>query len=120
LKDSAKDLRRLLSARRLQFVNNAADADIVVEVMGRSVRATGGTSAFIVPNGFGGFNGASYPTAQTILFVRMTVGTYVRDIAGWGRGRLWSPAAKDVAGQINRWIDANRERILTARTGARP
>ena len=67
-----------------------------------------------MPNGFGGFSGASYPTAQTVVFIRMTVGSYQKDLIGAG-ARLWRTAASDAADQIHRWIDANRDRIVSAR-----
>jgi hypothetical protein len=61
LRDSVADLRRSLHEHngKLKFVKRAAEADVVLEMMGRSLRHTGGTSTFIVPIGFGGFSGAS-------------------------------------------------------------
>jgi len=87
----AKDLRKVFhdpNKYAVEFVDNADGADITLEVMGRS-RRQNGSKAFIVPNGFGGFFGASRSSAQAVLFVRMKIGAnYSKDFVGEGSTRL--------------------------------
>jgi hypothetical protein len=127
LRDSARDLRRVITQHyaplfccaRVTFVDFVEQADVALEVLGRSVRETGGTEAFVVPLGFHAAYGASYPTWQTVLFVRLTAGNYVKDLVGGG-GRTWTESAFDAGEQIARWIDANHDQIVAKRAGKLP
>jgi hypothetical protein len=102
--------------RRLPLREAADQADIVLEVVARSLRQDGGAKAFIVPNGFGGFYGRSLSTAQSVLFLRMQIGSsYTKKFVAEGRRRYWRMAAEDGVEQIGRWINANRDQMIAKR-----
>jgi hypothetical protein len=118
--DSARDLKTIFydsNKYAVEFVDSADRADITLEVMGRSRRQDGDSKTLIVPNGFGGFVGRSRSTAQSVLFIRMKIGmSYVKDFVGESRSRYWRAAAADAVDQIGRWINANRDQIITKRS----
>jgi hypothetical protein len=96
LTDSARDIERMLyDKNKIIVVSRPEQADIKIEVLerrGESLQAT-------------------------LVFVRMTAGTYSLDMSGQDDGNLpsWGGAAEDVASKIRKWIKRNHDRLIAQR-----
>ncbi len=116
--DSAKDIEKSLkilwdTKKLLEFVKDRAAADIVVEVAGRTVVASGGQVTTLVPTGFGGLIASSRPRNEAYVFAWLRAGVFERQLAGTG-GR-WNLVGHDLAHQVLDWVKANQKTILSNR-----
>ena len=97
--DAVGDMREALERKKgITVVADRADANVVIEVIGREQREE--------PSG--GFGGKSITRmGDTIIRLRVKSGNEESDIKGMGQG-TWGRAAKDAADRFMKWI-ARRE-----------
>lgn len=97
--DAVRDVREALGRKKgITLVSNRADANLVIEVLGREQREA--------PNG--GFGGKTITRmGDTIIRLHLRSGDEESDLKGIGRG-TWGRAAKDAADRVLKWI-ARRE-----------
>ena len=114
--DSAKDLKGQLSTKKktLRLVETAADAALVIEVLGRGEQAQ---DTKTVQRGV--LSGRLEQRSDTakVLRVKLSVGDYSTEIEGRDEERefksytTWGMAAGDAAIQIDKWIKTNRAKL---------
>lgn len=110
--DAMADLVRALRDKpSIVLAPQREEADLVLEVLGRTSEETGGETT--TRGGFG--LGPSLNTTQdhtTRIQARLTAGTYSTDLVGDAGMRLRRFAASDLAKKVERWVRDNRERIV--------
>jgi hypothetical protein len=108
--DAVRDVREALEKKKgITLVNARADANLLVEVVGREER---------VESGGGPFGGKSVTRmGDTIIRLHLKSGDDESDIKGLGQG-TWGRAAKDAADRIVKWI-ARREPPRTPKKESR-
>jgi hypothetical protein len=116
--DSARDIENTLkmipdAKRFIELLKDRATADVVVEVVGRTVAASGGQVTTVVPTGFGGFVASTHPGKIAYVFAWLRAGQFERQLAGTG-GR-WSSAGNNLAHQVLDWVKVNQKAILSDR-----
>ncbi len=112
--DSVKDIAHLLAADpTLNLVKKPQDADVSLEIVSRGTRKVDGTSGFIIPNGFGGFMTGTFRDVRRVLFVNLKAPGYTKPMIGRSSSGLWTDAAQDLVNQAMKWINLNREAILS-------
>jgi len=96
--DSVRDLVDALRKRsRLMIVDDAAEAQVSVEILNREEH----------DSGQGGFGGSKVtPFRSTILRTRVQAGSQSSELKGNGSGS-WSAAAKDAADRVDAWISSH-------------
>jgi hypothetical protein len=97
--DAVRDVRDALAKKKgITLVNSRADANLLVEVLGREQRDEPG----------GPFGGKAVTRmGDTIIRLHLKSGDAESDLKGIGQG-TWGRAAKDAADRILKWI-ARRE-----------
>ena len=111
--DSVKDIVKQLrnKDREVALVDHAADADLILEVMGRGWEDNGSTS---VSRSQYGTTTATKDRGVTV-YTRLAVGEYATGIKGYYYDELmirpWTMAAASVANQVVRWIKDNDARV---------
>ena len=108
--DSLRDLRGALKGKKktLRLVGDAAAADVIVTVEDRA-REVVGVKTRGVRWPWGG-DAATKPATVKTVYATLIVGRYELPLQGTD-DMFWELAADDLAGQIDRWIKANRERL---------
>jgi hypothetical protein len=98
--DAVRDMRDALEKKKgITLVNSRADANLLIEVLGREQRED--------PGG-GPFGGKTVTRmGDTIIRLHLRSGDEESDLKGIGQG-TWGRAAKDAADRIVKWI-ARRE-----------
>jgi hypothetical protein len=98
--DAVRDMRDALGKKKgITLVNDRADANLTIEVLGREQREE--------PGG-GPFGGKTVTKmGDTIIRLRLKSGEEESELKGIGQG-TWGRAAKDAADRIVKWI-ARRE-----------
>ena len=98
--DAVRDMREALEKKKgITLVTTRADANLLIEVLGREQREE--------PGG-GPFGGKSVTRmGDTIIRLHLRSGDEESDLKGIGQG-TWGRAAKDAADRIVKWI-ARRE-----------
>jgi hypothetical protein len=98
--DAVRDMRDALAKKKgITLVNDRADANLLIEVLGREQREE--------PGG-GPFGGKTVTRmGDTIIRLHLKSGEEESDLKGIGQG-TWGRAAKDAADRILKWI-ARRE-----------
>ena len=98
--DAVRDMRDALGKKKgITLVNDRADANLLIEVLGREQREE--------PGG-GPFGGKTVTKmGDTIIRLHLKSGDEESDLKGIGQG-TWGRAAKDAADRILKWI-ARRE-----------
>src|SRR5829696_225229 len=98
--DAVRDVREALEKKKgITLVNTRADANLLIEVVGREER---------VEPGAGPFGGKSVTRmGDTIIRLHLKSGDEESDLKGLGQG-TWGRAAKDAADRVVKWI-ARRE-----------
>jgi hypothetical protein len=98
--DAVRDMRGALEKKKgITLVNSRADANLLIEVLGREQRED--------PGG-GPFGGKTVTRmGDTIIRLHLRSGDEESDLKGIGQG-TWGRAAKDAADRIVKWI-ARRE-----------
>lgn len=98
--DAVRDVRDALEKKKgITLVNTRADANLLIEVLGREQREEAGGGPF------GGK--AVTRMGDTIIRLHLKSGDTESDLKGIGQG-TWGRAAKDAADRIVKWI-ARRE-----------
>ena len=97
--DAVRDMREALARKKgITVVSDRADANVLMEVVGREQREEPA----------GGFGGKSITRmGDTIIRLRVKSGAEESDLKGIGQG-TWGRAAKDAADRFMKWI-ARRE-----------
>ncbi len=97
--DAVRDVREALARKKvITLVDTRADANLLIEVLGREQREEPG----------GGFGGKAITRmGDTIIRLHVKSGNEESDLKGMGQG-TWGRAAKDAADRIVKWI-ARRE-----------
>jgi hypothetical protein len=97
--DAVRDMHEALAHKKgISLVADRADANVMMEVLGREQREEPG----------GGFGGKSITRmGDTIIRLRVKSGEDESDLKGIGQG-TWGRAAKDAADRFMKWI-ARRE-----------
>lgn len=111
--DSAEDLRGFLKKHRaVRLVASRDEAQVVVEVVGRGLQATGSATASTVTGPFGAVSNAR-AEQRRVVAARVIVGDRSTDIAGKPCGNCvtWRNAAQSLAGVIAEFIEDNRTRF---------
>lgn len=98
--DAVRDMREALGKKKgLTLVGSAAEANLLIEVVGREQRDE---------SGGGPFGGKTVTRmGDTIIRLHLKSGNEESDLKGIGQG-TWGRAAKDAADRIEKWI-ARRE-----------
>ena len=98
--DAVRDMRDALEKKKgITLVNSRADANLLIEVLGREQRED---------QGGGPFGGKTVTRmGDTIIRLHLRSGDEESDLKGIGQG-TWGRAAKDAADRIVKWI-ARRE-----------
>lgn len=112
--DSVSDLIKVLKSRKhLRVVDDRREAQVIVTVTGRSVEGTGQRdyTTRSTPTSNGGRRTTSSSRERTVNVVRATmqVGRFKQELVG--TGGLWSAAADDVSGQVEKWVKNNAAQI---------
>jgi hypothetical protein len=96
---AVRDVREALGRKKvITLVDTRADANLLIEVLGREQRDEPG----------GGFGGKAITRmGDTIIRLHVKSGNEESDLKGMGQG-TWGRAAKDAADRIVKWI-ARRE-----------
>jgi hypothetical protein len=98
--DAVRDMRDALEKKKgITLVDSRADANLLIEVLGREQREEPGSGPF------GGK--AVTRMGDTIIRLHLKSGAEESDLKGIGQG-TWGRAAKDAADRIVKWI-ARRE-----------
>lgn len=112
--DSVRDLREALRKKKTVIVvESSDDADLLVEVLRRGLDETGKTSTK-TSAGLGGLYSTTTKDTEAMVRTKLTVGEYSTEIVGKNDGRItnvWRTAANNAANQIDKWINANRDRV---------
>jgi hypothetical protein len=89
------------------LVKDRRDAEVTLEVMGRELVPTGET----IVDALG--RRVLTPDVTATVWVKLTVDEYSTGIAGRGgnKGGAWTAAARDVAHQVERWVQDHGARI---------
>lgn len=97
--DAVRDMQEALERKKgITLVDNRADANVTMEIVGREQREEPG----------GAFGGKAITRmGDTIIRVRVKTGNEESDIKGMGQG-TWGRAARDAADRFVKWI-ARRE-----------
>lgn len=114
--DSIRDIKNSLKGKKgLRVVASRAEADIVLRVLGRHA-STVEVGGYIAPSDNALITGKRYESAIS-LESRIEIEDYVKPIACARVGPFltWRECAGDVAGQVDRWVKANRETIIKKR-----
>lgn len=111
--DSIKDLSKALSNKKaIELVQSPERAHIVVEIMSRGYEETGGST---LGRSVWGNLKTSANSAATVR-VRFSAGPYSTEMIGRAGDEqlfsLWSTCAGQIAGQIDKWIDLNYDRLV--------
>lgn len=114
--DSIKDLSKaLLKKKGVELARSLEAADLLAEILGRGYEETGGST--IGRSAWGALK--TTPNAAATVRVRFTVGPYSTELVGRAGSEQffseWSTCAGDIAGQIDKWIDLNYERLMVAK-----
>jgi hypothetical protein len=98
--DAVRDMREALAKKKgITLVNSRADANLLIEVLGREQREEPGA---------GPFGGKTVTRmGDTIIRLHLKSGAEESDLKGIGQG-TWGRAAKDAADRILKWV-ARRE-----------
>ena len=98
--DAVRDMREALEKKKgITLVNSRADANLLIEVLGREQREE---------SGGGPFGGKTITRmSDTIIRLHLRSGDEESDLKGIGQG-TWGRAAKDAADRVLKWI-ARRE-----------
>jgi hypothetical protein len=94
---------------RVTLVSSRAEADVTVEVLSRT-RLDSGQEAM---------RSSRWPYVGEVVRAKLTAGDYSTEIVGQNDGRVlhtWRTAARDAAAGVDRWIAANRDRVLSLRS----
>lgn len=112
--DSVSDMIKVLKTRKhLRVVEDRREAQVIVTVTGRSIEGTGTRdyTTRSTPTSSGGRRTTSTSRERTVNVVRATmqVGRFKQELVG--TGGLWTAAADDVSGQVEKWVKSNAAQI---------
>ena len=110
---TAAEAARPHRAYRHRVVDTAAEAIVVIEVLGRGEQASGDTN--LRGGALGQVEQTSYK--DKVVRVKLSFGDYSTEIEGrYADGAnviktTWAGAAVEAAGQIDKWIKTNRAKL---------
>ena len=118
--DSVKDLQAALrKSSSLSVVDDRAQADVAVEVVGRDDEETGETVSVTTSSPVSGAQHVDTTKPKdSVVRVKVTAGSDTLNMQGSGGGALttrWRTAANNAAKAIERWIKTNHAKLLAAR-----
>src|SRR4051794_36907419 len=120
--DSVKDLVHSLEGHKktIALVENAGDADVLIEVFGSGwvdTEETKTKAGVLFPPGVPIGVAHTRPVDRQKIGVRISVPRlqYTTEIESHVRTAIWKHLANDVAEQINDWVKENRARLTTDR-----
>jgi len=94
---------------RVAVVGTREEADVTVQVLSRTRLDSGQED----------MRSSRWPYVGEVVRAKLSAGDYSTEIVGQNDGRVlhtWRTAARNAADRVDRWITANRERVLSLRS----
>ncbi len=116
-RDTFADLSaRLAKKKQLKVVESAEQADVVLEILDRDIKDTGGSSTSTVRAPTGLLSSTSKDTTKAVT-IQLSAGTYRTTFTGTADQLIgaWKYIAGKLADSVEKWAKENASQVLATR-----